>query len=228
MTPILLLHGALGSKSQLDPIKQQLESSGRQVYSLNFSGHSGEPFGPSFGIEQFADDVKRFLERHKRSAVDIFGYSMGGYVALWLAHKHPQSVRKIVTLGTKFDWSVESAEKETRKLNPDKILEKIPAFARILETRHAPQNWKDVLAKTAAMMTKLGAQPLLTPEILQEIGNHTMILLGDQDEMADREYSKQVAHLLSNAKFKLLNQTPHPIERVNREELVQILNLHFA
>jgi pimeloyl-ACP methyl ester carboxylesterase len=139
METILLLHGALGSKSQLDPLKATLEAQGLPVYSTNFSGHSGEPFRNDFDIETFSGDMLRFLQENQLQRVHVFGYSMGGYVALWFARNHPEYVGKIVTLGTKFDWSPESAEKEVKKLNPEKIQEKVPAFARILEHRHAPK-----------------------------------------------------------------------------------------
>lgn len=219
MNAILLLHGALGSKSQLEPLKSVLEKEGREVYSLNFSGHSGKPYRDLFGIETFAQDVSQFLEDNKISQADIFGYSMGGYVALWLAHIRPDRVGKIVTLGTKFDWDPESAAKEVKKVNPEKILEKIPAFARILEQRHAPNDWKDLLRKTAAMMTALGNSPLLTLPVLKTILHPVSILLGDQDDMADRAYSEVVASSLPNGNFELLSNTPHPIEKVNLELL---------
>lgn len=215
MNSVLLLHGALGSKTQLDPFKKILEAKGREVHSMNFSGHSGISFEKTFGIETFADDVLKHLNEHKLSQVDIFGYSMGGYVATWLAHLHSNRVGTIVTLGTKFDWNVESAEHEVKKLNPEKILEKVPAFARILENRHAPNDWKELLHKTAAMMTGLGAKPLLTEPILQSIKNKVFVMLGDKDDMANRKYSERVASLLPDGKFELLAETIHPIEKVN-------------
>ena len=175
--PVLLLHGALGSKTQLDPLKVALEASGKTVYSLNFSGHSGESFRHDFGIETFAGDVLRFMEAQGLKIADIFGYSMGGYVALWLAHQHPSSAGRIVTLGTKFDWTPESAEREVKKVDPQKIEEKIPAFARILQHRHAPNDWKELLHKTAAMMTTLGHKHLLTMKVLESINHDVSVLL---------------------------------------------------
>lgn len=222
MNPLLLLHGALGSNTQLEPLKQKLEQSGREVYSMNLSGHSGEPFKNSFDIKTFADDVLSFIDRYQLTKIDIFGYSMGGYVAVWLAHVHPHRVGKIVTLGTKFDWSPESAEREVRKLNPEKILEKIPAFARILEHRHAPNDWKELLKKTGDMMLGLGNSPLLTEEILITVHHPIAICLGDQDDMADRSYSERVAQLLPNGTFRLLENTPHPIEKVNLDQLISL------
>lgn len=213
--PILLLHGALGSKSQLEPLKKQLEENGKIVYSINFSGHSGEPYSEhGFGIDVFAQDVLRFLNDENIATIDLFGYSMGGYVALWLAHQNQQRVNRMITLGTKFDWSPESAEREIKKLNPEKIQEKIPAFARILEHRHTPNDWKELMHKTAAMMCDLGQKPMLTEEIFLSLPHHIQLLLGDQDDMADRSYSKKVANLLPNGTFHLLENTPHPIEKV--------------
>ncbi|MBL7843122.1 MAG: alpha/beta fold hydrolase [Cyclobacteriaceae bacterium] len=220
MNPVLLLHGALGASTQLEPLKHKLEGSGRTVYAMNFSGHAGEPFRKSFGIEIFADDVLAFLSKHNLNQVDVFGYSMGGYVAVWFALMHTERIRKIVTLGTKFDWSPESAEKEVRKLNADKILEKVPAFARILEHRHAPNDWKELLKKTGEMMTDLGNKPLLTEENLKTLHNHIVVCLGDQDDMADRSFSEQVANWLPNGVFRLLENTPHPIEKVDLDKII--------
>jgi len=220
MNPIILLHGALGASAQLAPLKQALESSGREVHVLDFSGHGGAPFRESFGIEAFAEDVEDYIGQHlEGQRVDVFGYSMGGYVVLYLAHQHPAYIHRVVTLGTKFDWSPESAEKEIRKMNADKIAEKVPAFARLLQTRHAPNDWRILLSKTGEMMKSLGANPLLTNEVMKRLTLPTLILLGDADDMADRTFSEQVAHHLPNGQFELLANTPHPLEKVDHEVL---------
>jgi pimeloyl-ACP methyl ester carboxylesterase len=222
---IFLLPGALGSSSQLEPMKKILEGRGRKVYSINFSGHSGKPFSENgFGIDVFANDLLFFLDDEKIEATDIFGYSMGGYVAMWLAHQHPSRINSVVTLGTKFDWNPESAEREIKKLDPEKILAKIPAFARILEHRHAPNDWKELISKTAEMMRDLGNKPLLTQEIISMISCKSKILLGDQDDMADCSYSEKVAGWLPNGMFHLLANTPHPIEKVKLEMLVDFID----
>lgn len=228
MNPVLILHGALGSASQLEPVKTSLTSNGVNVYSIDFSGHGGKAFETRFGIEQFAEDVLHELDNLKITTVNIFGYSMGGYVGLWLAKYHPHRVGKIVTLGTKFDWSIESASQEIKKLNPEKILEKVPTFARILEQRHAPNDWKELMKKTADMMMELGRSPLLTREVLQSITHPTLICLGDQDDMADRNYSEAVADILPNGRFLTLDSTPHPIEKVSLEKLTKILRNTFT
>jgi pimeloyl-ACP methyl ester carboxylesterase len=228
-TPLLLLHGALGSEAQLQPLKTLLQKSGRQVFTLNFNGHGGQPLShQAFGIDSFAHDVDNFLTNHALHNVDIFGYSMGGYVALWFAHQHPQKVSSIATLGTKFDWSPQSAEKEIRKMNPEKIAEKVPAFARLLQQRHQPHDWATLMGDTAAMMQALGEKPMLNESVLSTTKTNTLILLGDKDDMADRQYTERVATLLPKARFQLLSETPHLLEQVNLPALANILNDYFA
>ena len=227
--PILLLHGALGSATQFSALKEKLEKGGAQVYTFNFSGHGGLPSSArGFGIEVFAEEVLNFLDSHSLQRVQIFGYSMGGYVALWLAHHYPEKVSSIATLGTKFDWTVGAAEKEVKKLNPEKIAEKVPAFAKVLEQRHHPEDWRMLMNKTANMMIDLGINPLLVPAILKDLKTKTLICLGDTDDMVDRLYSEEVARLLPNANFKILPSTPHLIERTDLTLLTNILTTFFV
>lgn len=224
MNPIVLLHGALGSSSQLKSLSDKFRASGRDTFLLNFSGHGGAEFSQSeFTIEAFAEDLLNFLNEKRIDQADIFGYSMGGYVALWLAHQQPKRIGRIVTLGTKFDWSPESAEKEAKKMNPQKIEEKVPAFAKALRDRHSPCDWKEVLAKTARMMTRLGERPLLTEALMNQVKSTVHILLGDQDEMVDLNFSRQVAAWLPFGKFDLLPNTPHPIEKVNDDFIIDAM-----
>ena len=67
------------------------------------------------------------------------------------------------------------------------------------------------------MMVRLGQAPMLTEDVLKGIKSHVHILLGDQDDMADLNFSKRVASDLPFGKFELLQNTPHPIEKANLE-----------
>lgn len=227
MTPVVLLHGALGASTQLEGLKKILEGTFERVLTLDFTGHYGQPFQPAFGIETFAEQLLSFLNENNILRCHIFGYSMGGYVALYASHLAPRRIDRVVTLGTKFDWSVESAEKEIRKMDASKIQEKVPAFARILEHRHAPNDWKELLRRTADMMRGLGAAPLLTEAELKSIPSKTLVLLGDQDDMADKKYSETVASWMRDGSFELLKDTPHPIEKVNQVGLAEKIVAFF-
>lgn len=224
MIPLLLLHGALGSKVQMEPLATRIHESGKEVFTMNFSGHGGEPFSKQgFSIPVFVDDVISFMDFHEVKKVDIFGYSMGGYVALLLATQHAHRIRSIITLGTKFDWSNDSAAHEVKKLNLERIIEKVPAFARTLELRHQPNDWKDLVSRTATLMMDLGEQPLLNERNLRMLNHSVLVALGDHDDTADQQYSLEVATWL-NGQFRCLPNTPHALEKVDLNLLVKLID----
>lgn len=216
---LILLHGAIGSRSQLKPLADLLSDS-FEVYRLNFSGHGGEPFQDQFHIDQFAQELKAFILHHRLEPF-IFGYSMGGYVALKLAHQHHELTKKIMTLGTKFYWDEEIATKEIKMLNPDKMEEKIPAFAAQLKKRHSPNDWKKVLSETASMMTGLGQYNALSLKQHATIDTPTCVALGSEDKMVTLQETQDVAKALPNGHFLALEGDKHPIEQVDQKRLAQ-------
>ncbi len=213
MKTLLLLHGAIGAKDQLEPLSKELKGH-YDVHNINFSGHGGTPFDGPFSIEKFANEVLDCLRENQLEKVSIFGYSMGGYVALYLASKHPDKMEKIFTLATKFDWSPEISQKETKMLHPEIIKEKIPAFAKALQQRHHPQFWETVLEKTSQMMLALGTKQPLLQEDIQQIKTPVKLAVGDADKMVSISETKQVSEWLPNAEFLILPDVQHPIEKV--------------
>lgn len=222
MKQLLVLHGALGAQQQFEELKSLLSTT-FVVHTLNFEGHGGRVSNEPFSMELFVQNVRDYLTENKLSSCSVFGYSMGGYVALKLAAQFPGTVNEIVTLGTKFGWSPEIALKETAMLNPDKIEEKVPKFATALAQLHAPLDWKEVMHKTAQLMTDLGNQPALTEAELEAIAIPVTLLLGSEDVMVTVEETLAVQQQLPNARFEQVAGWQHPIERVNKEELSQKL-----
>ena len=219
MEHILLLHGAIASKDQISLLEKKLADS-FTVYSLNFSGHGGSPVADEgFSINLFASEVIAYIEEKGIDSINIFGYSLGGYVAMYLAKHHPERIKKIITLATKFIWDETIAANETKMLNPAKIEEKIPDFAAALQKRHAPNDWKMVLAKTADMLTAMGKDNPLKAADYRAIPQPILLMLGDRDKMVTLDETVNVYKLLPQAQMAVLPNTPHPIEMVNTDRL---------
>lgn len=219
MKPLILLHGAIGASDQLQPLADHL-SAHYDVHVIDFSGHgAARPRDEPFSMELFANDVRSYMLSNGLVGADFFGYSMGGYVAMYLARHSPELVGRVVTLATKWHWDEATAAKETQMLNADKIEQKVPAFAEALHKRHAAHGWKEVLAKTAAMMVALGADNPLKPEDHSAISHATLLLLGDRDKMVSLDETLAVYKTLSNAQLGVLPGTGHPIEQVDADML---------
>ncbi len=213
MKNLLLLHGALGSKEQFTELETLL-SKNFKVHVLNFSGHGRRPsHHHAFTIQNFAHEVLDYMNENYLTSADVFGYSMGGYVALWLARFYPERVGKTFTLGTKLKWNEVEAEKEIKMLNAEKIAEKVPAFAESLAQRHGEHEWKSVMSKTALLMKDL-AHTHLTEQDFIKIQHPVLLGRGGEDTMVSFEETDYVHHLLKNSEFKVYENVPHVIEKV--------------
>ena len=221
---IVLLHGALGASNQLDALAAALRPHVR-VHQLDFEGHANSPpRGRPFRIEFFAENVVELLDASEINSARLFGYSMGGYVATYLAMRHRDRVDAVATLGTKFRWDPTTAAREAGRLDPNAIRAKVPRFADTLAARHeSAGGWEAVLARTADLLRELGDRPLLFDENLTRVQQDVRVIVGDRDNTVSVEESAAVAGALGAGSLTVLPNTSHPIEQVDLAKLAPAL-----
>lgn len=225
MQSILLLHGAIGAAAQLKPLADLLSST-YEVHAINFVGHGGEPMpSENFSMELFAQQVLDYIDRHQLQSPVIFGYSMGGYVGMFIARHNPGRISRLITLATKFYWDEAVAAKQQRSFDANVILEKAPAFAAQLQQLHGAGNWKEVLARTGAMLTALGNRNTLMAEDYPQVQTPTLLMQGDKDRMVTLEETIAVYRGMpaGMASFCVLPDTPHPLENADLELLSRLI-----
>ncbi|MCU0493293.1 MAG: alpha/beta hydrolase [Chloroflexaceae bacterium] len=97
--PVVFLHGWLGSWRYWFPTMEVVSDHFR-TYSFDFYG-----FGESRrkrtpeSIQNYSDQVIRFLDALGIEKVSLVGHSMGGMVALKTAINHPQRIQRVATVG---------------------------------------------------------------------------------------------------------------------------------
>ncbi|MGO3812509.1 alpha/beta fold hydrolase [Mesonia sp.] len=225
-TDILLFHGALGSQQQFNILKKLLQPHFK-VHSFNFSGHGNSSTDREFSMELFQNDVLSYMEENSLTSANIFGYSMGGYVALKLAINYPEKAEKLMTLGTKIRWDVETAEKEVKLLRPEEMLEKIPQFVEMLKKEHGTENWKTLVLKTAQMMHGLGNGNAIALESLKIVEAKVLVALGSKDKMVSKNESQELVAKLNQGKFLEIEGFKHPIVQIDQEQLSEIIISYF-
>lgn len=215
---MLLLHGALGDHTQFAALQARLGD--MTSHALDFEGHGARPMAArGFRLEYFVENAAAWLDANATEPVDLFGYSMGGYVALYLAAMSPERVRSVMTLGTKLVWSPEVAAEAIKQLNAGQIKVKVPAFAETLAARHYASGWERVVEQTAAALQSLGAKPLLTPDVLARIVCPVRLAVGDRDATLRVEELRDVSSTLARGEYEVLPRTPHPFEKAPLERL---------
>lgn len=223
MKHLILLHGALGHSSNFDVYLPWL-SQHFHIHNILFDGHGGTEI-PVNGIsmEGYMAQLHDYSEKHSLSNFHIFGYSMGGYVALAYAQLYPGKVASILTLATKLHWTEDGAVKESKMLNPDVIAEKVPKYAAQLAALHGEDDWKKLLPAIATMMVNLGKKPLLSEENYPTIKTKIQLMVGDKDVMVSLDETLQASKAIPGARFAVLPETKHPIEQVRSGLLMAMM-----
>jgi pimeloyl-ACP methyl ester carboxylesterase len=102
-TPLLLLHGGLFNIDlQFGELLPSLAAS-RQVIAADFQGHGRtNDIDRPLTCADLSSDIIGLLQHLGVPQADIFGFSVGGRVALHLAIRHPELVRKLIVSSVSF------------------------------------------------------------------------------------------------------------------------------
>src|SRR6266436_6567390 len=136
--PVVLLHGAfMAISGDWNDWIGELSKT-RKVIGVEMQGHGRTAdIKRDLSYENLADDVAGLLDHLKIPSADIIGYSLGAGVAMQCAIRHPEKVRKVVSISAPIrrdGWVKEAndawpnfspeifkgtpAETEREKLNP--------------------------------------------------------------------------------------------------------------
>lgn len=104
--PLVLLHGAFSAiGTSFGALLPELAKT-RQVIAFELQAHGRTAdIDRPLTLEQMADDTVAALEQLGVGRADIFGYSMGAGVALQIAIRHPETVRKLVLASITYNMS---------------------------------------------------------------------------------------------------------------------------
>lgn len=99
-TPLVFLQHFRGGMDNWDPIVTDGLAQGRSVVLVNYAGVASSGGEPAVTLDGMADGIANFVGALGVPAVDVLGFSIGGFVAQSLAHRFPQLVRRLVLVGT--------------------------------------------------------------------------------------------------------------------------------
>ena len=100
--PLVVLHGSFMTIELMGKLIPELARS-RQVIAVEFQGHGHTPDSERpITYENLADDTAALLGHLGIERADIYGFSLGGGVALQVAMRHPEVVRKLVLVSASY------------------------------------------------------------------------------------------------------------------------------
>jgi pimeloyl-ACP methyl ester carboxylesterase len=203
--PLVLLHGAYMTIDAMGEVVPALAET-RQVIAVELQGHGRTAdIDRPLTYEQMADDTAALLRHLGIEQADVFGFSMGGGVALQVAVRHPDVVRKLV---------VASASYTSDGMHPE-LLEMIPTITPevfagspieedYLRTAPNPDDFPTLVAK----LKQLDMEPFAWPqEDIQGISAPTLIIVGDSDAIR-LEHAVELFRLLGGGVMGDLSGLP--------------------
>jgi len=177
--PLVVLHGAYMTVGTMGLIVPGLAET-RQVIAVELQGHGRTAdIDRPLTYEQMADDVAALIGHLGLERADIFGYSMGGGVALQVAIRHPEVVRKLVVASV--SYTSDGMHPELLAMIPTitpEVFAGSPIEEAYLRVAPNPEDFPTLVAK----LKQLDMQPYAwPPEDIQGISAPTLFIIGDSD-----------------------------------------------
>jgi pimeloyl-ACP methyl ester carboxylesterase len=197
--PLVLLHGAFSaigtSFGELLPALAET----RQVIAFELQAHGRTAdIDRPLSIEQMADDTAAALRHLGIAKADIFGYSMGASVALHLAIRHPDVVRKLVLASVTYNLSgVHPGLMEGLADMKPEMMFGSPWHEEYTRIAPNPENFATLFAKKTQMDRNIKD---VQAEVIQSIKAPTLLIIGDSD-LVRPEHAVEMFRLLGGGIF---------------------------
>lgn len=189
--PLLLLHG--GGESGEQSFEHQFAdfSKHHQIFAPDQVGQGYTPEVPgALSYTGMMEDTAALLQHLGLRRVDVIGFSDGGVLALMLALRHPELVRRVVVSGVNI---------APDGLNPEDLEE--------LRGSQTP-NPKTIDEKLAHLWLTSPTTAELSVGLLRQIVQPVLIISGDRDAIT-LEHTLKIFHALTNADLCVLPDTDH-------------------
>lgn len=205
--PLVLLHGAFGFIEGWATVLPTLTKT-HQVIAIELQGHGHtHDLDRPLTFEQMAEDTAALLKQLKIKDADFFGYSMGGTVALRVAMRHPELVRKLAILGSAFGTMKDTYEPETYKQFQSLSTDFAPPVLKEPYDRMAPDPTRWPILVTKIKNLERDFKGYSAAEI-KTIKAQTLIMMGDRDGVRP-EHAVEMYRLIPNAQLAVFPGGDH-------------------
>ena len=194
-SPLVLLHGGLGSGEMFGPTLAALAEHHRVILpDLQGHGRTADVDRP-LHVATMADDIAALIDHLGVDQPDVVGYSLGGGVALQLAVRHPAKVRRLVAASANIKRSAiypEMLEQQAQvNAAAAEFLKGTPMWELYQRVAPRPEDFPRLLDKIGAAM----AQDFDFSDEVRGLQVPTLVVCADAD-MAPPSHYVEVFGLL--------------------------------
>jgi pimeloyl-ACP methyl ester carboxylesterase len=217
--PLVLMHGGLVDARFFEPNLEALAER-FHVYTpeRRGHGHTADVPGP-ISYQLMADDTIAFLEAVVGRPADLVGHSDGAFVAMLVAMKRPELVKRLVLISGGFNKSGEAVP--DMESNVDELAQFLgPAYGEV--SPDGEDHFKVVATKVGEMAA---VEPNLQASDLAKVTQRTLVVFSDDDLMT-LSHAIEMYDALPNAELAIVPGTSHFLTQ-EKPQLVNELVLDF-
>jgi pimeloyl-ACP methyl ester carboxylesterase len=227
--PLVLLHHFTATIDDWDPRVLDGIAEERRVIVFDNRGIGGSTGRVPTTVARMADDAVAFLHAMGLSEVDLFGFSLGGFIAQVIATKEPELVRRMILAGTgpagfrgvgQFNRRLvtDAAQGALKLTDPKPLL----FFTRTKTGRTAARLYMARIAERTTDRVKPTSLRAAAAQLLaikrwgaqwsMDLGlliQPTLVANGEDDRMLASRGSFDLAHQLPNAQLKIYPDAGH-------------------
>ena len=240
MQSVVLIHAFPLDSRMWRPQLQALGDAGVEVLApdLRGFGASAPPPYPT-SIAEHADDLVSLLDRERIAKAHLVGLSLGGYVALAFAQRHPTRLAGIVLADTRAPADSPAA-REARDVNIAKVRRE--GTAALLEgmlpklvSKHAPPVLLDELRTIARDQPPEGMAAVLAAmrdredltDVAERLTVRATIVVGAEDAITGKDEAQALAHRMKDANYVELDRAGHLSNLEQSQDFSRALLTHL-
>ena len=199
--PLVLLHGAFGGARSFYGQTPAFVEAGYRVHTPERRAHMHTPDveGP-LTYSVMADDTIAYLGQEVSGPAHLVGWSDGAVVALVVAQRRPDLVRRMVLIGQYYN---SSGKQPDSTLEQDLSSPEALGFLRDEYARVSPDGADHFPVVHAKTLQMLRTEPEIDLGSLAQVAVPALVLQGDRDEVTI-EHSRQVVATLPDARLAVL------------------------
>ena len=228
-TPLVLVHGFLGSSEMWNPQIDFFKDNFRVIVpALPGFGKSRDVYSCD-SIESMAKSILNFLTKKKIKKFNLLGHSMGGMIVQEMANIASEKILKLICYGTgprgNIPGRFETIDRSREKLKIDGLKDTAYRIAKtwFIEEENAKYFY---LCDEAGKQTSIGAADngLVAMKNwdgvknLRNIKNETLIIWGDQDKAYNFNQVETLNNNIPNSDLKIIKGCSHNVHLEKPDE----------
>jgi pimeloyl-ACP methyl ester carboxylesterase len=195
---VLFLPGAGGDREFWSPVAQRLPTDWEKV-TLDWPGLGDQPHDSAVcGLDDLVALVAATLTRPS----DLVAQSMGGVVAVRVAARYPEKVRRLVLVATSGGFDI---------------------------AEHHAEDWREDYARTYPGAAGWITEPVADQrQLLTGIFAPSLLLWGDRDPLSPVTVGQSLARLLPNARLRIIDGATHSFACEQPELVAALIADHLS